>query len=155
MKVHWFVFVCNMRTFLYDVLRGKDKSKPVKVDLERIPKKCSLYWHCVTFCVSFCVSLSLTAWTMWRLCTTSTAHTSTPVELGPSTPPVPLWRWDTGWRWDKYKLNHSSKTAERLFFLIYLLNCSIKYCLKICSISLKSAQTLWLAHIQLVLNEWI
>jgi len=50
--------------------------------------------------VSVCVSFSLTVWTMWRLCTTTTAPTCMPVELGPSTLPVRLWRWDTGWRWE-------------------------------------------------------
>lgn len=48
-----------------------------------------------------CLCCSPTVWTMWRLCTTSTAPISTPVEPGPSTPPVPSWRWDTGWRWEK------------------------------------------------------
>lgn len=49
------------------------------------------------------MSFSLTVWTTWRLYTTITAPTYTPVERVLSTPPVPLSRWDTGWRWGMYK----------------------------------------------------
>lgn len=39
-------------------------------------------------CASVCFSFSPTVWTMWRLCTTSTAPTYTPAEREPSIPPV-------------------------------------------------------------------